>query len=231
MLQRVQKIISNAGFCSRRNAEQLIIEGKVKVNGKTITIGTSADPDKDKIAVEGKIISQKQKIYLAFNKPPDCITTLSDPQGRKTIFSYIREKERLIPVGRLDFKTEGLLLLTNDGDFANRIMHPSYETEKTYMVWLEKPFTPEAIIKVKEGVQLEETKTRPAKFRFSDKEKNIIEITLHEGMNRVVRRMMEALGYNVKRLMRTKVGHVELGDLRPGQTRKLSHGEVMRFVK
>ena len=231
MEERVQKIIANAGFCSRRKAEELIERGLVKVNGKVITIGSKADSSKDDIIVDGRRLKGGEKVYFAFNKPGDCLTTLDDPAGRKTIFHYIKLKDRVIPVGRLDFKTEGLLFLTNDGDFANRVMHPRYEVEKTYMAYLDKPFELKDVEKVKNGVELEGTMTRPAKIRFASKDKDVVEITLHEGMNRIVRRIMEALGYNVKRLIRVKIGSVDIGDLLPGRTRKLSYQEIRQFMR
>lgn len=231
MKQRVQKIIASAGYCSRRKAEQLIQQGKVRVNGQLIAIGASADTFKDTIEIEGKRLSQPQKIYLAFNKPPDCLTTLHDPKGRKTILAYLKFKERVIPVGRLDFKTQGLLFLTNDGDFANRVMHPRYMVEKTYMAFLDRKFAVDDIEKVKQGIELEDGKTSPAKVRYASPAQDVIEITIHEGQNRVVRRMMRHLGYNVKQLIRTKIGNVELGSIAEGKYRKLSHDEVKQFLK
>jgi len=231
MLERVQKIIANAGTCSRRRAEELILQGRVKVNGQIINIGAKADLYKDEITVEGKKIFRPKKIYLAFNKPIDCLTTLDDPQGRKTIFDYIKSKDRLIPVGRLDFKTEGLLFLTNDGEFANLVMHPRYEVEKSYVVALDREFSLEDIAKVKKGLDLEEIQSRPAKVRYAHPNKKMIEITIHEGQNRIVRRMMEALGYKVFRLIRIKIGNVMLGDVLPGKTRELSFSEVKQFKK
>ena len=230
MLQRVQKIISGAGLCSRRKAEDMIKNGQVKVNGKIIRIGTSADPFKDKIMVDDQKLLQQPKIYIAFNKPPDCLTTLTDPKGRKTIFHYVQIKERIIPVGRLDFRTQGLLLLTNDGDFANKVMHPRYEVEKTYLVFLDRKFMIEDVDKIKKGIDVEEIKTRGAKVRYASPVKDVIELTIHEGQNRVVRRMMKHLNYNVKKLIRIKIGHVSLGNLAQGRTRKLSHEEVKKFM-
>ncbi|MBW2965272.1 pseudouridine synthase, partial [Candidatus Woesearchaeota archaeon] len=203
----------------------------VKVNGKTIKIGDSADNFKDRITIEGRPLSPPRKIYLAFNKPPDCLTTLSDPKGRKTILDYVKIKERVIPVGRLDFKTQGLLFLTNDGDFANQVMHPRYEVEKTYMVFLDSKFLPEHIKKVKEGMDLEEFKVGPAKVRYASPAQDVIELTLHQGQNRVVRKMMEALGLKVKKLIRTKVGNVELGSIAVGKWRKMGHSEVEQFMR
>lgn len=231
MQQRVQKIIANAGICSRRKAEDLIKDGKVKVNGKVAKIGESADPLRDTILVDGKRLQRVQKIYLAFNKPPDCLTTLKDPKGRKTIMDYIKLRDRVIPVGRLDFKTQGLLFLTNDGDFANHVMHPRYEVEKTYMVFLDREFTLDSVQKVKQGLQLPDVKTKPAKVRFMSPKKDVIELTIHQGNNRIVRRMMMQLGYKVNRLIRTKVGNVDLGSLQLGKTRKLSHKEIQEFAQ
>jgi 23S rRNA pseudouridine2605 synthase len=230
MLQRVQKIMANAGICSRRQAESFIKRGKVKVNGKVVGIGGKADPFKDNIIVDGRHVRRPERIYIAFNKPPDCLTTLHDPKGRKTILHYIKLKQRVIPVGRLDFNTQGLLLLTNDGDFANRVMHPRYEVEKTYMIFLDKKFAFEDARKVKRGLHLGDTITRPAKVEYVSPARDVIEVSLHQGQNRVVRRMMTTLGYRVKRLIRTKVGNLLLGSLPQAKYRRLTNKEVKDFM-
>ncbi len=231
MEERVQKIIANAGYCSRRDAEELIIKGKVKVNGKAIKIGDKADSEKDEVTVDGKAITKTKKLYLAFNKPPDCLTTLDDPEGRKTILAYIKLPQRVIPIGRLDFKTEGLLLLTSDGEFANKVMHPRYEVRKTYNVYLDKEFLEKDAEQVRRGIKLEDFTTNTAEVRHISPKKDVIEIIIHEGQNRVIRRMMEALGYRVRQLRRIKVGTIELGDLPLGKWRELTPQEVEQFMK
>ena len=230
-IERVQKIIANAGLTSRRKAEDLIAAGKVRVNNKVITLGDKADARVDKITVEGTKLKIAQKIYLMFHKPIDCLTTLSDPLGRKTIFDYIKFQERLIPCGRLDYKTEGLLLVTNDGDWANKIMHPRYEVEKTYLVKVDKEFSKEDMERVKTGIRLDDldVTTAPAKIRYAGDDKRVIEVRIHEGMNRIVRRMMQELGYRVARLARVKIGKLELGELKMGKWRTLRRNEVEFF--
>jgi len=231
MKERLQKIMANAGICSRRRAEDLIKFGKVKVNGKTITIGDKADVAKDNILVEGKKLKRTRRVYIAFNKPKGCLTTLKDPSGKKTIFDMIKSKERVIPVGRLDYNTEGLILLTNDGDFANKIMHPRYETNKVYQVTLDKPFDEDLVKRFKKGLRLEDGMTRPSVVKPISNDKRTVSIRLHEGKNRIVRRMFNFLGYNVRRLVRVKVGTIGLSDLAPGKTRPLSKNEVLSLIR
>ena len=221
-MHRVQKLLSNYGYCSRRKAEELIEEGRVKVNNKQITIGDKASGD-DKIYVDDKLVSKERKIYLVFNKPVHCVTALND-QHHKTIMHYIKIKERIFPIGRLDYNTSGLLLLTNDGDFANRVMHPRYEVNKTYRVEVNKPIDNHSVKKIEKGILLEDGKTSSARARKL--EDNIIEITLHEGKNRIIRRMMEKLGYSIRFIERIKIGGLELGRLRQGESRKLSKKEM-----
>ncbi|TKJ17877.1 pseudouridine synthase [Candidatus Woesearchaeota archaeon B3_Woes] len=220
-MQRVQKLLSNYGYCSRRKAEELIIAGKVKVNNKTITIGDKAS-EEDKISVDGKTVNKEKKVYLMLNKPVKCVTALNDP-NHTTVMKYINVKERVFPIGRLDFYTSGLLLLTNDGDFANNIMHPRYEIKKTYQVELDKPITKDSLIEIEKGIDLEDGKTSPAKVKkIKD---NIVEITIHEGRNRIIRRMVKKLGYSVKSLERIKIGNLSLGTLDQGEYRELTKQE------
>jgi 23S rRNA pseudouridine2605 synthase len=220
-MYRVQKLLSNYGYCSRRKAEELIKEGRVKVNSKVITIGDQASED-DKIYVDDKLVSMDEKIYLMFNKPIHCVTALEDKQHR-TIMHYINVKERIFPIGRLDYNTSGLLLLTNDGDFANNVMHPRYEIKKTYLVETEDSITGDSIREIERGVILEDGKTSPAKVKKI--EDNLIEITIHEGKNRIIKRMVKELGYKVNSLKRIRVGSLELGDLRVSKYRKLDEKE------
>jgi 23S rRNA pseudouridine2605 synthase len=231
MEERVQKIIANAGICARRRAEDLIKSGKVTVNGKKITIGDKADVSKDDIVVDGKKLKRIRRVYLAFHKPKGCLTSLKDPSGKRTIFDIIKVKERVIPVGRLDFNTEGLLILTNDGNFANKIMHPRYEVRKIYHVSLDKPFDEDLAKKFKHGIRLEDGVTRPSIVKALSNDKRTVSITIHEGKNRIVRRMFNSLGYNVRRLVRVKVGPIGLNDLPAGKTRPLTTDEIMSLVK
>jgi 23S rRNA pseudouridine2605 synthase len=215
---RVQKLLSNYGYCSRRKAEELIQAGRVKVNGKAIGIGDKAS-ENDKIYVDGKLVSKEKKVYLMFNKPVGCVTALRDSKY-KTVMDYIKIKERVFPVGRLDYNTSGLLILTNDGDFANKIMHPRNEVKKTYVVGLDRAIGKKDIAQIERGVMLEDGKTSPAKIRRlkgSD-----VEITIHEGKNRIVRRIFSKLGFRLRFLHRVMVGRLSLGNLNVGMIRFLS---------
>lgn len=227
--QRVQKIISNAGIMSRRKAEEFIRQGRVRVNGKSIKLGDKATDD-DKITVDDKPVKKTRKRYIMFHKPPGCLTTLTDSKGRRTIFNYIKEKERLIPVGRLDFLTEGLLLLTNDGDFANKIMHPRYQVKKNYIAFLDMPLSDNDRTKLEKGIIIEERKTSPARVTYESDNKDIIQVSIHEGRNRIVRKMLFTLGYKTKRLVRIKIGSLDLGDLPKGKYRELTRKEIERLM-
>ncbi len=220
-MHRVQKLLSNYGYCSRRKAEELIKEGRVKVNGKIIEIGDKAG-EKDKISVDNKPVRKQKNVYLMFNKPIGCVTALTDSRF-KTIMDYVRTKERVFPIGRLDFNTSGLLLLTNDGDFANTIMHPRYEIKKTYQVRLNKPLVKKDSKKIEQGMELEDGKTSPAKIVSLTP--TFLEITIHEGKNRIIRRMFKALGYGVVSLGRVRIGKLLLGKLKNGHYRALKESE------
>ena len=224
-MQRVQKLLSTYGHSSRRKAEELIEQGRVKVNGKTIKLGDKA-LETDSITVDNKIIKKPRKVYIAFNKPRGCLTALNDSH-LKTIFDYIKLKDRVFPVGRLDYNTSGLLLLTNDGDFANSIAHPSNEIKKTYRVRLDQPLGSSQTRAIEEGVLLDDGKTSPAKiFRL---DATTLEITIHEGKNRIVRRIFEALGTKVLSLERIRIGKLELADLKPGRYRPLTPYDIQRI--
>ncbi len=213
MFQRVQKILSNRGYCSRRNAELLISRGRVKVDDKVITLGDKADENQI-ISVDNKIVKEEKKTYLIFNKPRGYVTALIDSHER-TIMELIDVKERVYPVGRLDKNTEGILLLTNDGDFANKIMHPRYCINKTYLVRINKPINGSHMGLIIKGVKLEDGKTAPAQVKKLSDFK--LEITIHEGKNRIIRRMLEKLGYEVRHLKRIYIGNLDLGTLNTGQ--------------
>lgn len=209
LMDRVQKLLSNYGHCSRRKAEELIKDGRVKVNGKIISIGDKAS-EEDKIEVNDMTVKKEKKVYIMFNKPVGCVTALSD-ERYKTIMDYIDIKERIFPIGRLDYNTTGLILLTNDGDFANNIMHPRYEIKKTYLAEINRPINSKFISMIENGVMLDDGMTSPAKVKKQSPK--LIEITIHEGKNRIVRRILNKLGFGVKTLERIRVGKLELGDL------------------
>lgn len=212
-MHRVQKIISNNGFCSRRKAEEYIKAGLVKVNGKVITIGDKAE-ENDEITINDKPLEKQEKIYVKFHKPVGYVTALRDRHER-TIMELINIKERVFPIGRLDKETSGLLILTNDGDFANNVMHPRYELEKTYIVGFYTRIEPAKVRALEKGIILKDGKTNPAKLKFIHEK--LLEITIHEGKNRLIRRMFEKLGYEVKFLKRVRVGKLNLGELPEGR--------------
>jgi len=231
MEERIQKIISAAGVTSRRAAEQLITEGRVRLNGAVVTeLGTKADPSKDHIKVDGKLINPKQPpAYLMLNKPAGFVTTMSDPEGRPTVQDLLKGvKVRVYPVGRLDYNTEGLLLLTNDGDLAHLITHPKHEFPKTYLAKIKGVLEDGAISALEQGVFLKDGKTAPAKIKKIRKEESNswLEITIHEGRKRQVRRMFDHMGHTVIRLKRVKTGGLTLGDLAEGSYRYLTPQEV-----
>lgn len=228
---RIQKIIADAGYCSRRKAEELISKGKVTLNGRTVKLGDKAG-SKDIIAVDGERIyipKKKNKIYIMMNKPRGYVTTVSDELDRKCVMDLLEGlEERVYPIGRLDRNSEGLLLFTNDGEFANNIMHPSRHISKTYRVTVRPDISDEQLVRLSEGVEIDGKKTLPANVVVKDKQPGrvVILITIKEGRNRQIRKMCEAVGLEVARLRRISIGPLKLGMLKPGTYRELTPDEL-----
>ena len=233
--ERLQKLLAHAGIASRRKAEQFILEGRVTVNGAVITeLGTKADPERDHIKVDGKRLRAPEKpVYIALNKPKSVVSTASDPQGRPTVMDLIRGvKARVYPVGRLDYASEGLLLLTNDGEFAKRIMAPATHIPKTYLVKANGPLTEEHQAKFRAGVPIEGKRTAPASIKLIRAAGSPwYEVRLIEGRQNQIRLMFKHFGRLVEKLRRVKIGFLELGGLPPGEFRHLSPAEIARFRK
>ncbi len=234
MEERLQKFISRCGYASRRKAEQLILDGKVQVNGHYIKeLGKKINPDRDRIKVEGKLLAVEKLRYFILNKPKGVITSVTDPQGRETVVDYMKDIKgvRLYPVGRLDYQTEGLLLMTNDGDLAQKLMHPSSGVEKTYEVKLQGRCIDSDLNEIAEGVMLDGKMTYPAMivdYGFNGKN-TIVDITIHEGRNRQVRRMFESKGYRIVNLKRKAYGHLTLAGVKRGAHRELTPIEVKQL--
>ena len=243
--QRLQKVLAHAGVASRRACEQLIADGRVSVDGVTVTeAGLRVDPLTQEIRVDGsRILTNPELITLMLHKPAGVVTTMEDPEGRPTVAQYGRDylaehpelpdSLRLVHVGRLDTETEGLLLLSNDGELSHRLMHPSFEIAKTYVAIVEGQVEPWVPRKLRRGIELEDGEAKADRVTVKDSgpRGSIVEITLHSGKNRIVRRMLDAVGHPVTRLARTRLGPLRLGDLRPGQTRPLSGEEIAALQK
>lgn len=231
-MERLQKLLARAGIASRRSAEKMILQGRVSVNGRTVTrLGAKADPDTDAIAVDGKPISfSPQRHYLLLNKPAGLLCTRHDPQARPTVMDLLpRHLRRLVyPVGRLDLHTEGLLLLTDDGDLAHALMHPSFEIPRTYLATVRGQVTDETLQKLTAGVELEDGPAAADEAAVVDRSPHAsaLRLTLHRGRKREVRRMCDAVGHPVLALKRISLGPLALGDLPPGHWRDLSAGQV-----
>ncbi len=227
---RLQKFLSECGAASRRKAEELIVSGAVRVNGQVVTLGTRIDPDRDKVTLHGKrVVRQRQNVYVMLHKPRGFVTTMSDEMDRKCVAELVQDVgTRVYPVGRLDRESEGLLLMTNDGAFAQMLMHPSHHIGKTYRVTVRPTVTDEQITQLTTGMMIDGRRTAPAEVRIvtREPERVVMEVILYEGRNRQIRKMCEALGLEVARLKRTAIGNVKLGMLHPGDWRQLTDREV-----
>lgn len=233
MLERLQKILARAGVASRRGAEELIRSGRVTVNGQVVqTMGLKVDPSRDVVACNGQPINFEQKIYVLVNKPAGYVTTLADPQGRPVVVDLVADfPQRLFPVGRLDLDTEGALLMTNDGELGNFILHPRYEVNKTYEALVVGSPTPEELRRLERGVEIDGQRTRPADIRVLDRrgQRTLVEVVIHEGKKRQVRKMFQAINHRVIHLKRTAYGQLRLGRLAPGKYRILSMDDLKKI--
>lgn len=231
---RLQKHLAECGIASRRKAEELIAAGKVKINGHIAEIGAKVDPKRDKVTVRGKaVVPVNEKVYIMLNKPRGFVTTMSDELGRKTVSDLVADAQaRIFPVGRLDRDSEGLLIMTNDGDFANKLTHPSSHVNKTYRVTVKGVAEEEQILQMKEGIVLDGRKTLPCDCFVAERkpDRTVLIFVLNEGRNRQIRRMCEALGLEVARLRRVSVGPVKLGMMKPGTYRDLT-AEELRAIR
>ena len=236
MEERLQKYLAECGIASRRKCEEYILQGKVQVNGKTITeLGVKVNPEKDKITFEGKNVKQEdKKVYILLNKPIGYVTTSDEQFGRDKVLDLVKVRERVVPVGRLDMYTSGALILTNDGDFVYKVTHPKHEITKTYTVTLKGIIQNEEVEQLKNGVKIDDYITRPAKVKIlkTDEEKDIsrLEITIHEGKNRQVRKMCESVGRKVIALHRSKIGNIGVKDIELGKWRYLKSFEVKTLI-
>jgi 23S rRNA pseudouridine2605 synthase len=228
--ERLQKVLARAGFASRRKCEELIAQDRVTVNGEVAVLGRRVDPNVDQIAVDGvPVVVDTTLVHWLLNKPPDYVTTASDPQGRPTVLDLVPDEPRVFPVGRLDRDSEGLLLLTNDGEFAQLLTHPSHGVEKEYFVEVEGSPSAGAVRRLREGVDLDDGRTRPAKVRVVQQSAggtSALEIVVKEGRKRMIRRMCSAVGHPVVRLVRTRIGSLRDQKLAPGTWRSLTMTEV-----
>lgn len=232
---RIQKMLSDCGVASRRKAEEMIKKGIVTVNGKQAYIGDKVDPSVDKVTVDGKLVDYKtKKYYIMLNKPRGYVSTMNDELNRKCVALLTQDiPEKVYPVGRLDKDSEGLLLMTNDGDFANAVIHPSKHVEKKYRVTVKPKVTEDQLIKMSSGMEIDGYKTEPAKITVikTEPERVVLEIVLKEGRNRQIRKMCEKVNLEVARLKRISIGQLKLGMLQPGKWRDLTAEEIKRLVR
>lgn len=233
---RLQKYLAEVGAASRRKCEEFIQQGRVKINGNVATLGEKVNPGVDKIEFDNKPIGKiEEHVYILLNKPIGYVTTAKEQFGRDSVLDLVKVKQRIVPVGRLDMYTSGALLLSNDGDFIYKVTHPKHEVDKTYTVTLKGIVTNEDVQKLKNGVKIEDYVTKPAQVKIlkTDEEKNIsrLAITIHEGKNRQVRKMCEAIGKKVQALHRTKIGNIEVKELKLGTWRYLKPEEIEYLIK
>lgn len=234
-MERLQKVIANSGVASRRKAEELISQGKVSVNGEIITeLGTKVS-EKDEILVNGIAINREEKVYYLLNKPREVISSAHDEHNRKTVVDLIDEDKRIYPVGRLDYDTTGLIILTNDGELTNLLTHPSNEIDKVYVAKIKGTLTPSEIMALKKGVVIDDFKTSKSKVKVKSIDKkndtSIVEIIIHEGKNHQVKKMFEAVNHEVLKLKRERIGFLDLTGLNSGEYRKLNHKEVSKLYE
>ena len=236
-MERLNKFLASCGVASRRESEKLILDGRVKVNGKVVTeLGTQVNENNDRVMVDGNLVKPVADYsYIMMYKPKGCVTTLKDDKGRKTVYSYLEDLNipHLVPVGRLDYDTEGLLLLTNDGELVHALTHPSHEVPKTYVVKVEGEIPEHKLAQLRKGVEIDGVKTAKAKVKLVEFKDNIsrFEMTIHEGRNRQIRKMFEAVGEEVIFLKRISVGNVRLGGLARGTYRYLNDDEIEYLKK
>jgi 23S rRNA pseudouridine2605 synthase len=236
-MERLQKVLAQAGVASRRRSEALICSGRVKVNGQRVTeLGSKVNPRQDRIEVDDRPVVLERKRTFLFYKPEQVITSMHDPQGRKVVADYFRHiPERVFPVGRLDYDTEGLLIMTNDGELTHRLLHPRYKVNKVYIATVEGKPGPKALKQLEKGVKLKDGWTAPAKVRFlshsSRDNTSRLELTIHEGRKRQVRRMLKAVGHQVIHLIRVRFGFLTLEGLSKGEFRELTDEEIQRLKK
>lgn len=234
-MERLQKIIAESGLCSRRKAEQLILEGRVRVNGVIIdTLGCKASFN-DEILVDNKPLKKEEKLVYILNKPKNVISSSSDDKGRKTVIDLIDSKKRIYPLGRLDYDSSGLILLSNDGDLMQKIIHPKNKIEKVYEVKIDGLITLQEINKLEKGIRIDNYTTAPSSFKLiktnQNKKTSFLQVTIHEGKNRQIRKMFKAVGYNVIDLKRIKEANISLGNLKAGEYRLLKPFEVKQLKK
>lgn len=227
--ERLQKVLAAAGVASRRACEGFIIEGRVTVNGEVAELGSKVDRTRDVVAIDGERVNvDPDRVYVMLNKPQGVVTTADDPEGRPTVVDLINLPQRLFPIGRLDLDTEGLLLLSNDGELTNALLHPSREVERWYVALVQGPVKPRALSALRDGVELEDGIAKPKRFKVLEegKGKALLEIVMTEGRKREVRRMLAEIGLPVERLARVRFGDIELGELRQGKWRFLTQAEI-----